>query len=50
MDAMFAVIAIAFVVLVLMVVASALFEMSPFTHHRDQFRRPGERQSSPRLD
>jgi hypothetical protein len=50
MDAQLAVIAIAFVVLVLIVVASALFEMSPFAHHPDQFRLPGERQNSPRLD
>jgi hypothetical protein len=50
MDAMFAAIAIAFVLMVLMVVASALFEISPFTHHKDQYHRPGERQNSPRLD
>jgi hypothetical protein len=50
MDAMLAVIAIAFVVLVLMVVAAALFEMSPFAAHEDRFHNPGERQRSPRLD
>jgi len=50
MDAMFAAIAIAFVVIVLMVVASALFEMSPFAHHKDQYHRPAEPQNSPRLD
>jgi hypothetical protein len=52
MDALFAVIAIAFVVLVLMlmVVVSALFEVSPFAAHEDRFHKPGERQASPRLD
>ena len=50
MDAIFAAIAIAFVLMVLIVVASALFEMSPFAHHKDQYHRPGERQNSPRLD
>jgi hypothetical protein len=50
MDALLAIVAIAFVVLVLMVAASALFEMSPFASHRDRFRDLGERQSSPRLD
>jgi hypothetical protein len=50
MDALLAIVAIAFVVLVLMVAASALFEMSPFASHRDRFRDRGGRQSSPRLD
>jgi hypothetical protein len=50
MDALSAILAIAFVVLVLIVVASVLFELSPFIVHRDRFHRPGERQSSPRLD
>jgi hypothetical protein len=50
MDALLAVIAIAFVVLVLIVVASALFEVSPFAAHEDRFRDLGGRQSSPRLD
>jgi hypothetical protein len=50
MNAMFAAITIAFVLMVLMVVASVLFEMSPFAHHKDQYHRRGERQNSPRLD
>ena len=50
MDVLFTVIAISFVVLVLLVVATALFEMSPFATHQDRFHNPGERQNSPRLD
>ncbi len=40
----------AFVAGVLVVVAYALFEMSPFARHDDVYRTPGERQQSPRLD
>jgi hypothetical protein len=50
MDALLAIIAIAFVVLVLMVAAAALFELSPFADHEDRFRDLGGRQRSPRLD
>jgi hypothetical protein len=50
MDALLAIVAIAFVVLVLMVAAYALFEMSPFASHKDRFHGPGERERSPRLD
>jgi hypothetical protein len=35
---------------ILGVVAFALFELSPFAHHRDVYHAPGERQQSPRLD
>jgi hypothetical protein len=42
--------AMAFVIGVLVVVAYALFEMSPFAHHEDRYREPGERQQSPHLD
>jgi hypothetical protein len=35
---------------ILAVVAFALYEMSPFAHHRDAYHEPGERQQSPRLD
>ena len=38
------------VVGILAVVAYALFEVSPFAHHRDIYHEPGERQQSPRLD
>jgi hypothetical protein len=38
------------VVAILAVVAFALFELSPFAHHKDIYRKPGERQQSPRLD
>ncbi len=43
-------IAMAFVIGVLAVVAFALFEMSPFAHHHDRYHEPGERQNSPRID
>ena len=42
--------AVAVVVGILGVVAFALFEISPFAHHRDVYRQPGEHQQSPRLD
>jgi hypothetical protein len=45
--------ALAFVIGTLAVVAWALFEMSPFARHKDQFRDPrtGKRRgASPRLD
>jgi hypothetical protein len=45
--------AFAFVIGTLMVVGWALFEMSPFARHKDQFRDPRTgkfRGSSPRLD
>jgi hypothetical protein len=35
---------------ILAVVAFALFEVSPFGHHKDIYHKPGERQQSPRLD
>jgi hypothetical protein len=44
------VIAMAFVIGVLAVVAFALFEVSPFAHRDDRYHEPGERQNSPRLD
>ena len=44
------VIAMAVFVGILAVVAYALFEVSPFAHHRDIYHEPGERQQSPRLD
>jgi hypothetical protein len=44
------VIAMAFVLGVLAVVAYALFELSPFAHHADRYHEPGKRQQSPRLD
>jgi hypothetical protein len=44
------IVAIAFVVTVLLVVAYGLFELSPFAHHREHFHKPGESQNSPRLD
>jgi hypothetical protein len=43
-------IVMAIVVGILAVVAFALFEVSPFAHHRDVYHEPGERQQSPRLD
>ena len=49
MDALLAVIAIAFVVLVLMVVVSALFEMNPFATHENRFHKPGQGQPAARL-
>ena len=50
MEVMGTVIVIAFVLGVLAVAAYALFELSPFAHHDDVYRAPGERQQSPRLD
>jgi hypothetical protein len=44
------VITFAFVLGTLTVAAYALFKMSPFAHHKDYFRDPGERQQSPHLD
>jgi len=44
------VIAMAFVLGVLAVVAYALFEVSPFAHHEDRYHEPGQRQQSPHLD
>lgn len=44
------IVAMAFVVAVLAVVAYALFEVSPFAHHQDRYHERGERQQSPRLD
>lgn len=45
-----AVVVFVVVFLVLAVVAFAIFELSPFAHHRDVYHLPGERQDSPRLD
>jgi hypothetical protein len=42
--------AMTFVVTVVAVVVYALFEVSPFAHHRDVYHLPGEHQDSPRLD
>jgi hypothetical protein len=44
--------AIAVALLIMVVVGFSLFEMSPFAHHRDQFRDAHGRRigSSPRLD
>ena len=50
MDTLFTVLVMIFVVSVLGVVAYALFELSPFSHHTDVYHRPGERQASPHLD
>ncbi len=44
------VITLAFVLVVLVVVVYALFEMSPFAHHVDRYHEPGQRQQSPHLD
>lgn len=44
------VIALVVVFAILAAVGFALFELSPFAHHRDVYHRPGERQQSPRLD
>ena len=42
---------IGFVVVVLLLVAYSLFELSPFAHHADRYRdKPGQHQDSPRLD
>jgi len=43
-------IVMAVVIGILSVAAFALFELSPFAHHRDVYHAPGERQRSPRLD
>jgi hypothetical protein len=53
MNTFFTVVSFAFVFGVLALVAYALFEMSPFAHHADQFRDPrtgARRGHSPRLD
>jgi hypothetical protein len=50
MHILFASLTIAFVVLVLLLVAFVLFTMSPFARHGDSFHEPGQRQNSPRLD
>jgi hypothetical protein len=44
------VIVMAFVVGTLGVVAYALFELSPFAHHKERYHAPGRPQQSPRLD
>jgi hypothetical protein len=53
MNTLFTLVVLAFVIAVLGVVAYALFELSPFAHHADQFRDPrtGKRRwQSPHLD
>jgi hypothetical protein len=53
MNTLFTVVVFAFVLAVLAVVAYALFEVSPFARHADQFRDPrtGKRRwDSPHLD
>jgi hypothetical protein len=53
MTALFTVIVIAFVLVVLALVAFAVFEVTPFAKHSDHYRDPktGKRRwSSPRLD
>ena len=49
-DVIGTVIVMAFVLGTVGVVVYALFEMSPFAHHKDRFHERGERQQSPRLD
>jgi hypothetical protein len=44
------VVSMAVFVAILGIVAFALFELSPFAHHRDVYHQSGERQQSPRLD
>ena len=44
------VIAMALVFAILAVVTFALFELSPFAHHRHVYHQSGERRQSPRLD
>ena len=41
---------VAFVVCVLLLAVFALWMISPFAHHDEQFHKPGQRQNSPRLD
>jgi hypothetical protein len=53
METFMAVVVLAFVVAVLAVIVFALFELSPFAHHGDQFRDPrtGRRRwESPHLE
>jgi hypothetical protein len=53
MNTLFTFVVLGFVLAVLCVVAYALFELSPFAHHADQFRDPrtGTRKwQSPHLD
>ena len=53
MSALWIIVATAFVLVVLALVAYGLFELSPFTHHLDQFRDPrtGKRRwESPHLE
>lgn len=50
MNTLLTIVAIGFVLVVLAIVASALFELSPFAHHLERFHDPGRRQQSPRLD
>jgi len=38
------------VVAILVVVAYALFELSPLSHHVGRYHEPGQHQESPRLD
>jgi hypothetical protein len=50
MNTLFVVVATAFVVAVLALVALVLFELSPFARHHERFHQRGQRQDSPRLD
>jgi hypothetical protein len=53
MNTLFTFVVFVFVLVVLGVVAYALFELSPFAHHADQFRDPRtgkRRRQSPHLD
>ena len=48
MDTVFTIIVVSFVVAVLSVVGYALFEMSPFSRHKDHYRNAaGERRLAP---
>jgi hypothetical protein len=53
MTALFTIVVLAFVIVVLVLVAYAVFELTPFARHADHYRDPetGERRgASPRLD
>jgi ABC-type Na+ efflux pump permease subunit len=50
MNAILAAIVIAFVLLVLMILIAALYEVSSIAAHKDHFHKPGEHRRSPRLN
>ncbi len=39
-----------FVLAILAIAGYALYELTPFAHHADRYREPGQRQQSPHLD